>query len=1109
MFSHSCIFSEDTIMYRTISFLVGLLLIANVSLAQFNIRPMAINSPQPTGSKTCTPLIPTVIVANIGNQPSPNFTVFFAIRDLFSSQIVYGPVQQTVNGLPQNGQQSVQFTPQWTPSFAGTYEATVLVQAGDNIPMDDTNRMAFTVGSGELSRSGAITQLMFEYVPTSPYKDNLGVYLHNMTGPDSLVASGTIISDAAGTFVDTVKAPSYFFVIDNEPGQYIEHSFTYVTMNGCSGAMKLQEARTPPVFNGVEVNYNTYDNNYVTGGKCPPGVSIPATVTTPKPNNTEWAIIVPGPPIDAGDWDDKAIANDIERVKDYLNGAGTGPGVNGANIAVAGNPAVGASLKDICDQIDALKGKACTKVYFYYIGHGYVGGMILRKDPGPGTERVSYEKLACKLLEGGIQNACIVIMACHSGSAVSAMTRKEWKGPDGKKRKLKGIIITSSSSASTTTGQADGSPFHKAMLECGKDPRANLDSTAGVSLMEACIWAKANSPTMQKDGASCNKLNDPSGANPIKAPTVVRGSVNDGRSEEPLKYEVVKFFYPPIMQGTKKIPVCRVFVYVYNDTDKPHRPQKKVKLICIEANGAETVVNEAAHDLAPGERKCIAELPPKCKRFRFDVGANRGIPLAGTTLTEETRAIVLSREELMMEDYTFPNDSGAWYSTFASAPAQWGAAAMPASFYTYNNSEDNAFSVLAQMPDTATMGGTMEATAIRNNEDTIHFPIVVYLLDSTHTSGDLNRSFNYSWISYDSTEVYMAADSHLSLTNSILSLDPQHLADSTINLFIEKFTFVESQIQTDSLLPYNLFLNRDIDWRNSSVIGADKVKVSADNLIVHIENGMIIKSKQYGIEIEGDRADDVIRGIHIDSATGTALRIRNASNVTIRDFRIENTSGFDISASLSSNVRLVDTYFDSSKVERPTDSLIRAWTTFFVVSDTAGEPLEGVILTIRNTNNVTISRDTTDSLGFSRIHELVQYILHDTKSTDFAVYTIDIKYNGKDSSFNLPITDRTAHEIKLMRAASAVRNVAESAFGVATYPNPARDQVMIAFTIPKPSAVEIKLYDALGKVLTASNAFYSEGRNTSTLYLNDMPSGWYVYEILVDGIAERYRFIKE
>jgi hypothetical protein len=68
---------------------------------------------------------------------------------------------------------------------------------------------------------------------------------------------------------------------------------------------------------------------------------------------------------------------------------------------------------------------------------------------------------------------------------------------------------------------------------------------------------------------------------------------------------------------------------------------------------------------------------------------------------------------------------------------------------------------------------------------------------------------------------------------------------------------------------------------------------------------------------------------------------------------------------------------------------------------------------------------------------------------------------------------------------------------------------MRAFTLTKPSKVEVKLYDALGKILSSSNAFYDSGRNISTLHLNDMPSGWYVYEIVVDGVAERYRFIKE
>lgn len=1094
-------------MYRFVTFLLVLAFVASESFAQFNIRPMAIGSPSPSGSKTCMPITPAALIANIGNQPSPPFTVSFTIRDLFSNQIVYGPALVELPGFNQNQQQTVQFTPQWVPPLTGTYESMVIVQAGDNIPQDDTNKQVFTVAPGELSRNAAITTLMFEYVATSPYKDFLGVYLHNKTGTDSLVPAGTIISDAAGTFVDTVTSKSYFFVIDNEPGQFIEHSFTYVTMNGCSGAMKIQEARTPPVFNGVEINYNSYDNNFVTGGRCPPGVATPAFATTPKPNNTEWAIIVPGPPIDAGDWDDKAIAGDIERVKEYLNGAATGPGVNGGNIAVAGNPAVGASLKDICDQIDALKGKACTKVYFYYIGHGYNGGMILRKDPGPGTERVSYEKLACKLLEAGIQNVCVVIMACHSGSAVSPMSKKEWKGPDGKKKKLKGIIITSSTAANTTTGQADGSPFHKAMLECGKDPRANLDSTAGVSLMEACIWAKANSPTMQKDGAGCNKLNDPSGANPIKAPTVQRGSVNDGRSEEPLKYEVVKFFYPPKMEGKKKIPVCRVFVYVYNDTDKPHRAQKKVKLICIKKDGSEMVMSEEAYDLAPGERRCIAELPPECKAYRFDVGGNRGIPLAGTTSTGELRAVVLSREELMAEDYVFPDDSGFYFDTYVSAPPEYGAAAMPARFYAYDSS--SGFTALALMPDTATSGGQMTATAIRSTQDTMHFPITIYLFDSTHTAADLNRAFNYGYISHDSTLVFMNAGSHLSMTNSMLSLDPQHIHDTVTDLFMEKFTFIESQIQTDSAQPYNLYLNRDLEWRNSSVIGATRVKVSADNLVVHIENGMIINSKEYGLEIEGDRANDVIRGIHIDSATGTALRIRSAENVTIEDFRIEHTNGFDVSVELTNTVVMLDSYFDSAKVKRPVPFLTRVWTTYFVASDSAGAPVEGALITVKNNLGQVVASDSTDSLGFSGIYQLTEYTMTDNATSNEAAHTVTVSYNGKDSTFAYNANDRRAHEIRLKRAPSAVRSTAESAFAVTAYPNPASEKVMIAFTIQKPSKVEVKLFDALGKIMTSSNAFYDAGRNISTLYLADMPSGWYVYEVNVDGVSERYRFIKE
>ena len=66
------------------------------------------------------------------------------------------------------------------------------------------------------------------------------------------------------------------------------------------------------------------------------------------------------------------------------------------------------------------------------------------------------------------------------------------------------------------------------------------------------------------------------------------------------------------------------------------------------------------------------------------------------------------------------------------------------------------------------------------------------------------------------------------------------------------------------------------------------------------------------------------------------------------------------------------------------------------------------------------------------------------------------------------------------------------------YPNPFNPSTAIGFDLPEASKVRLEVFDLLGKkVATVTDGFYAAGRHTATFDAAHLPSGTYLYRLIV------------
>jgi len=257
-----------------------------------------------------------------------------------------------------------------------------------------------------------------EVVLSSPNADDLvGFFYQRHTDP--LLSPGRAVESWDGSLTFLTEEPTYFFWLDDDPSSEWMHPARFVFVGAETGLLQVFGAESWPVVDGVEYRGFTtlgnaspelFHNQYTTV------IADPWTGETRVTTNTDdWVIIAVGRN-QQGEVERRGRENDIERIKDYVSGPPQGHGVHEDNITVvSGTDTNGATKSEICSAIAALQGAGCEKVYFFYLGHGDGGYMAVKDEDDDGTNEFTYEELACKLLELGDTEVCVVIEACESG----------------------------------------------------------------------------------------------------------------------------------------------------------------------------------------------------------------------------------------------------------------------------------------------------------------------------------------------------------------------------------------------------------------------------------------------------------------------------------------------------------------------------------------------------------------------------------------------------------------------------------------------------------------------------------------------------------------------
>ncbi len=1050
-------------------------------------------------------IFPQATVANVGQQPAPPFPLIFVIL-ASNGNPVYGPTQTLVNGLPPGLQQNVTANQPWIPAQPGEFSVIAFCNAGDRNPQNDTLRTTVSVSPGLLSRQQAIALVQQEVIASSPFQNQLVAFLYNNAATDSVLHNGDTVSPWDSSFTENIPTETYFFWLDYEPEKEWWHASAFVFVNASNGAILVRDAQSWPVVNGVELTHFMEDGNASPDrvhGSYPTSNLLFNYETVTTNNKADWAVIVVGRNLH-GAGERTARENDIDRIKECLNGAALGPQIDGGNILVVpGANTMGATIKEVCDELDKLKGKACRKLFFHYIGHGEPGGMLLKKEGKNESETLTYEKLACKLLELGVQEVCIVLETCYSGSAIAALQNKEIT-VNGKKVKLKGAVVTSSPGNKTTTREADGAPFNKGMHECCKDPNADLNKDGKVTIIEAVAWARSRNPTVAGDGPQGATLGD--GRTIVFLPPVKREFTNGEDSGGTLHYEVFSVYYK-ILEGAaggkKDSLVCRQTLYVENRAGSPHRGEREVEVVCTDSRGRQTVIHRYRPVLDRKQRICLTDLPADCKRVnvRKVRGASTTIARAeeGTSLLR--RGAIYAKGEFIFQEIELAVVDGQKYENAVTPLSGWGLSIDPLMFTASAIVDTEVVLVRGVMPDTATQGNMIAATVINNSaSDTTALAIHALLFDSLDVDIGDGQTF-----------IARALDLHAGLAVNTGTL---RLEEALINFKKTASGLVKKAgkliVRNTTLRPeegftYNLIVRGELEWEGATLV-APRNGLRLENPRAQIFSGGVLLSQKDGLYLGGDQSRTALDFFLVDGSMENGVAADSARNCTLRNLRVENSGLNDVALRTQSNVTMLDCSFNANKVQVDNSSqLTRAWTTQFVFANAQDETLSGVVVEVRDAAGVVVGRDTSEASGFSEAFALIQYRQTGAASVFHTPHQLKVSYAGRDTLITHTANAQIIREITLPFIVSGVAERDEalpSVFALQqNYPNPFGSSrgaaaTQITYALPEPTEVNFVVYNLLGQeVLNQALGRKVAGRYTLRLDNEALMPGVYFYEL--------------
>ena len=442
------------------------------------------------------------VVANINVLAASSYKVIFEAKSL-EGGVSWSDEQMGYNLLP--GERDTIYSNNWSPLSTGYYAIKVTVEFSEDI--DNTNNSNYFFYIDVIQNRNASIEAFKRYMrknkPKLPklYNSNeelkATAYIKEQPVVDSQKV-GSADTTELNVVVDTlsylVYMPYYF------SDKYMLPAEVFLINAMDTSSIRRDSINWWVTIDGVPFLPDTWskiDSGEIIAGPTPevdtvPDINVVAQEVTEAKSDSACALIVTGKK--QKDWENSSFTKDLDFIEGNLMHEQLGPQLSAGQVVRIGNATKG----EIENAIDQMKDK-CDKIYFYYTGHGWKGGMSTND---PSDQQMTYLQLAQKLSETHAKELCVVIDACYSGSAEGdfrIMTDFETTNL---------TLITSSHSQKTSFSRnvytaPSGERYNPGfftweLMKCFGDPMADKDGDGKTSLEEAYWCVMEKNPVIQK-----------------------------------------------------------------------------------------------------------------------------------------------------------------------------------------------------------------------------------------------------------------------------------------------------------------------------------------------------------------------------------------------------------------------------------------------------------------------------------------------------------------------------------------------------------------------------------------------------------------------------------
>ena len=1037
---------------------------------------------------------PVNITVEITNQ-GPGVCPFSIIEVVVKNGLgdpVFGPESHLLGSIAPF-QTVVLNAGNWTPNELGNMTVSALNTVADLNPLNDETTADVTVNETIISQAQAITDVTDYMLMNSPYFAEQVAFLYKKDELDVVQPVGTTIGDFEATFESTLDAKTYVFWTDNEPGDEWMHASTFVFYNAWTGAITTQDAESWPVINGAEYLNFTVNGNSSTELVYGTYIEHPSDDVTyaaqEQPSTTVWALVITGKNCNGGG-ERTSRGNDLERVKNYLNSNPRGPQVPDENIKVeSGTNLSGATKQDVCDALDELQD--CAKLYVFYLGHGSKEGEAVLAGGN-----MAWSELAEKLIANGADEVCACIEACYSGTAIPAFQNARVDG-----EQLKGEIVTSSSSTKKTKRiDPCGTPFYKGLESCTADLSGDRDGDGKISVREATIWAAENDVCVSARDPQWGSIDD------TEIITFDRKlSPRDLGKKDGIKFTYCITCYkkettvPKEGGGTEVVKEDIWDTRFYALSKGINRtPEKTVSVSC---NGEQ--VGTFSGTATANKKVCFATADGKCdKKVKVqyvDDGTVKGgddrVQLSfddGFRLAEY-RTRTYNPGEHIFHSFTIEAATGNIITATSNQLSGWGIKLSHLTMSAAGLINPVELYVTGDVPTTATYGGRIYGEIRDTTEDdTSDIYIDAFVRRTKYNDLDDGQQASFNEIElFGGINAYTGV---VDMTESTIHLRTSTNCTIATNGTLKAFnTSIGASLGTNA----RMVVNGTLNWSASSLVrplnGMELNSPSG-----YMAGGGIHDSQGDGLRLKGNFAGFTFEGVQISGALNDGLAADGATNLVVEGADIVNSTGNDVTLINTSIVSMLNSYYNSSKESVEVGStLLRNWTTSFIVLNQDGAALTNASVNVIDAYGTTVAMLTVDANGNTPNIDLTEYGRIGNSFYNFTPHSIEVSYNTTSHVQAYSAQDLHTETIVLTTpvvitdAPDAGPRAALSP-DVEVFPNPAGARVNLRLNLPQAGEGRCIVFDASGRIIDAQPAQHlPAGLNTLMLNTSRWSNGSY------------------